>query len=73
MAGKLSAVYGGPANGIHIGEATDPYGFGPTVKVTLCGIGRNPLLEIFWKMTRASEVTCKDCFEKAKAMHDGQA
>lgn len=68
----------GPAQGIHIGE-TSPGGwfaFG-----TLCGLNnmgrrgddygpngnvRGPK----WKATKTTEVSCDDCFKKAKEIHD---
>lgn len=69
--GDLTAIHGGPRAGIHIGKVTDPYGYGPGVSISLCGVGNNPILEIWWRATTATEVTCAQCYQIAKETMEG--
>ena len=57
------------ADGIHIGEVA-PSVLGGYISKSLCGIGSNPFLDIYWKKTTATQVTCEDCYNAAKAIHD---
>lgn len=71
---KLSAIYGGVAAGIHIGEVPPGYERPfSAVPMSLCGIGNDNFLEIRWKKTTSTEVTCASCFDKAKELYDNGA
>jgi hypothetical protein len=59
------------AEGIHIGEAQAGV-LGPWLSVSLCGIGSNPILDVYWKVyAGVTEVTCETCYNKALAIHEG--
>lgn len=70
MPKQITACHGGPASGIHLGYLEDPYGWGPTVAATLCGIGRDPFRELWWKTTKATMVTCETCYERFREIQD---